>query len=141
MLSRAPVPSSLSPPLVDADPVPSFAQAPLAPTSPTRKSIRVRAPSSKFIDFIPIHMVEHFIGMTEEGGEPLRFTDACQDRRWLQAMVKEFNSIMKNLTWELVQPPVGIKPITSKWIYKIKPGSNPSSPPVYKAHIVELGNE
>jgi len=33
-------------------------------------------------------------------------------------------SIRKNQTWELVQLPKGKKPITSKWVYKIKNGTN-----------------
>jgi hypothetical protein len=33
-------------------------------------------------------------------------------------------SIRKNQTWELVQLPLGKKPITSKWVYKIKNGIN-----------------
>ena len=33
-------------------------------------------------------------------------------------MQKEFDALIKNGTWRLVDPPIGIKPIGFKWIYK-----------------------
>eukprot|EP00253_Pinus_taeda_P015320 PITA_15320 len=35
-------------------------------------------------------------------------------------MQKEYNSLIKNETWKLVDPPFGTKPIGCKWVYKNK---------------------
>jgi hypothetical protein len=35
-------------------------------------------------------------------------------------MQKEYDALIKNGTWRLVDPPIGIKPIGSKWVYKTK---------------------
>ena len=41
---------------------------------------------------------------------------------WQDAMDAEIHSMYKNGVWTLVDPPEGIKPIGSKWIYKRKRG-------------------
>lgn len=35
-------------------------------------------------------------------------------------MLKEYDSLIKNGNWRFVDPPIGIKPIVCKWVYKIK---------------------
>jgi hypothetical protein len=35
-------------------------------------------------------------------------------------MKKEYDALIKNGTWRLVDPPIGIEPIGSKWVYKTK---------------------
>ena len=35
-------------------------------------------------------------------------------------MKEEINSIKQNQTWELVNPPPGHRPITLKWVFKLK---------------------
>ena len=39
---------------------------------------------------------------------------------WKEAIKIEFDSILKNKTWELVDLPLGAKPIGYKWIFKRK---------------------
>ena len=39
---------------------------------------------------------------------------------WKDAMIKEYQSIMKNDVWDVVPRPEGKSLVTSKWIYKIK---------------------
>ena len=39
---------------------------------------------------------------------------------WKDAMMEEYQSIMKNDVWEMVLRPQGKSMVTSKWIYKIK---------------------
>ncbi|WVZ79350.1 LOW QUALITY PROTEIN: hypothetical protein U9M48_026940 [Paspalum notatum var. saurae] len=46
--------------------------------------------------------------------------EAEADARWRRAMEEEMASIEKNKMWELVDPPVGCKPIGLKWVYKVK---------------------
>ena len=35
-------------------------------------------------------------------------------------MKKEYNDLIKNVTWKLMDPPYGIEPIGSKWLFKNK---------------------
>jgi len=45
----------------------------------------------------------------------------CKDKiEWLHAMDSEFNSLLKNQTWDLVDPPKGANTVGSRWIYTIK---------------------
>ena len=39
---------------------------------------------------------------------------------WRDAMMEEYQTIMKNDVWDVVPRPEGKYVITSKWIYKIK---------------------
>ena len=39
---------------------------------------------------------------------------------WKDAMIEEYQSIMKNDVWDVVPRPEGKSVVTSKWIYKIK---------------------
>jgi hypothetical protein len=39
---------------------------------------------------------------------------------WWDAMIEEYNSIMKNDIWEIVLRPVGKLVIDSGWLYKVK---------------------
>jgi hypothetical protein len=52
--------------------------------------------------------------------EPTTFEEATNCNEWKDAMQKEYNALIKNGTWRLVDPSIGIKPIGTKWIYKTK---------------------
>ena len=52
--------------------------------------------------------------------DPLCFEDAHQQDIWKHAMNEEIKAILKNETWELVDPPNNHKPIGVKWVYKTK---------------------
>ncbi|GJU04409.1 retrotransposon protein, putative, ty1-copia subclass [Tanacetum coccineum] len=49
------------------------------------------------------------------------------------------DSLRKNKTWELVDPPAGQKLVSSKWLYKIKEGIKGVQKPRYKARLVARG--
>ena len=38
--------------------------------------------------------------------------------RW--AMLEEMKAIEENETWELIDPPLGCRPVGLKWVYKVK---------------------
>ena len=52
--------------------------------------------------------------------EPPTFALAKRDRNWRRAMLEEMKAIEKNKTWELINPPLGCRPIGLKWVYKVK---------------------
>ncbi|GAU33196.1 hypothetical protein TSUD_206550 [Trifolium subterraneum] len=70
--------------------------------------------------------------------EPVNWHEALSDPNWKNAMNEEIKSIEKNNTWRLVDLPAQKKPITVKWIFKIK--RNPDGGIVkHKARLVARG--
>jgi hypothetical protein len=52
--------------------------------------------------------------------EPSSFQEEVQDPTWVDAMVEEYDSIVKNSAWEIVRRPVDKSVVGSRWIYKGK---------------------
>jgi hypothetical protein len=52
--------------------------------------------------------------------EPTCFEEAIQKKEWVDAMTKEYQSIIKNDVWEVVPKPNNKDVVSSKWIYKMK---------------------
>jgi hypothetical protein len=52
--------------------------------------------------------------------EPSYYEEASSHPVWRDAMMEEYQSIMKNDVWDIVPRPEGKFAVTSKWIYKIK---------------------
>eukprot|EP00253_Pinus_taeda_P014908 PITA_14908 len=52
--------------------------------------------------------------------EPTSFKEAPSHDKWKEAMQKEYDALIKNGTWKLVDPPLVTKPIGCKWVYKNK---------------------
>ena len=48
------------------------------------------------------------------------FVLAERDRNWRRAMLEEMKAIKENETWQLIDPPPGCRPISLKWVYKVK---------------------
>ena len=53
-------------------------------------------------------------------------------------MAEEIAALERTGTWDLVSPPSGARPITCKWVYKIKTHSD-GSLARYKARLVARG--
>jgi hypothetical protein len=53
-------------------------------------------------------------------------------------MAEEIATLERTGTWDLVSPPLGVCPITCKWVYKIKIRSD-GSLERYKARLVARG--
>jgi hypothetical protein len=70
--------------------------------------------------------------------EPPTFDEAAKDKVWKDAMIEEYESILKNDVWEVVPRPQGKSVVTSKWIYKIKHAAD-SSVEKFKAQFVARG--
>ena len=57
--------------------------------------------------------------------DPISYNKAIFDknsRNWQSAIKVEMESMYSNHIWELVEPPVNVKPISCKWVYKRKRG-------------------
>jgi hypothetical protein len=73
--------------------------------------------------------------------EPMTYTEAMMDpdsEEWQSAMRSEIDSMSENQVWNLVDPPDGVRPIESKWIYKKKKDMD-GNVHVYKARLVTKG--
>ena len=56
-------------------------------------------------------------------GEPRTFKEILNSTdglMWKEAIKSEIASILHNHTWELVDLPLGCKPLSSKWVFKRK---------------------
>lgn len=58
--------------------------------------------------------------------------------KWLAAMKEEYQSLLDNQTWTLVDLPKGRKPIRNKWVYKVKRNAD-GSIERFKARLVAKG--
>ena len=56
--------------------------------------------------------------------EPSFAAQALQIPYWKQAVDDEYNSHMRNNTWQLVQLPTGRVLIGSKWVFRVKYNSD-----------------
>ena len=52
--------------------------------------------------------------------EPSSFEEVVQKPTWVDSMVEEYDSIVRNNAWEIVPRPVGKSVVGSRWIYKVK---------------------
>ena len=52
--------------------------------------------------------------------EPTSYEEVVQKKECVEAMMEEYQSIMKNDVWDIVPKPKGKSVVSSKWIYKIK---------------------
>jgi hypothetical protein len=70
--------------------------------------------------------------------EPVNYDQAKEHEEWRNTVNDEYDSLMKNQTWELVELPENKVPIGSKWLYKSKFKAD-SSIDKYKARLVAKG--
>ena len=70
--------------------------------------------------------------------EPTSHITAMEHLLWRQAMNDEFQTLLKNKTWYLVPPHVGLKVIDCKWVFKLKQKSD-GSIDRYKACMIAKG--
>jgi hypothetical protein len=71
-------------------------------------------------------------------GKPCTFAEAEQEEAWRAAMRNEVDSIEQNQTWELIDLPQGHRPITLKWVFKLKKGET-GEVVKHKARLVARG--
>lgn len=52
--------------------------------------------------------------------EPSSFEEAVQQPVWVDAMVEEYDSIVRNSVWDVVPRPEKKSVVSSRWLYKVK---------------------
>ena len=52
--------------------------------------------------------------------EPTCFEEAIKQKEWVDAMVEDYQSIIKNDVWEVVSRSKDKSMVSSKWIFKTK---------------------
>ncbi|WVZ97949.1 hypothetical protein U9M48_043445 [Paspalum notatum var. saurae] len=72
--------------------------------------------------------------------EPLSYRDAILYPEWQLAMAEEIAALERTGMWDLVPSPSHVRPITCKWVYKVKTRSD-GSLERYKARLVARGFE
>ncbi|KAI3501210.1 hypothetical protein L1887_29073 [Cichorium endivia] len=112
------------------------------PSPPTESHARHRRQPAWMNDY---HVGEEMFDEEEAGfamysvmDDPVTYDEACKEKKWVEAMKAEISSIEKNHTWELVDPPAGIRPIGVKWVYKTKINEL-GNVDKYKARLVVKG--
>ena len=70
--------------------------------------------------------------------EPYYVEESAQEPTWVDAMVEEYDSIVRNSAWEIVPRPVGKSVVGSRWIYKVKQAAD-GSVEKYKARFFSRG--
>jgi hypothetical protein len=70
--------------------------------------------------------------------EPRCFEEAIQKKEWTDAMIEEYQSIIKNDVWEIVPRPKSKDVVSSKWLFKIKHAAD-GSIGKYKERFVTRG--
>jgi predicted alpha/beta hydrolase family esterase len=73
---------------------------------------------------------------TEDPPTYAEAVDRPDSDKWLEAMRSEIQSMYDNTIWNLVAPPIGVKLIANKWVFKRKTGID-GNMIVYKARLVE----
>jgi hypothetical protein len=70
--------------------------------------------------------------------EPNFFEEDTKEKEWVDAMIEEYQSIIKNNVWEILPISNSKDVVSSKWIYKIKHVVN-GNIEKYKASFVARG--
>jgi hypothetical protein len=84
-----------------------------------RQAVRESKPPERFCNYIMM------VGSIRES-EPSTFEEATHKQVWRDAMMEEYNSIMKNDVWEIVPRTEGKLVVTSSWLYRLKYVANGS---------------
>ena len=93
-------------------------------TPELRRSSRPHVPVVRYgIDEYADVTIQHTAYQVSQVVEPLTYDQAKQSpqsKEWLAAADSEYQSLIENRTWDLVELPPNRKPIGSKWVFKAK---------------------
>jgi hypothetical protein len=63
---------------------------------------------------------EKFSLIANDFTEPSTYKEAVKHKEWHWAMIEEYQAVIDNNTWKLVDCPPSVQPIGCKWVYRIK---------------------
>ncbi|KAJ0590430.1 putative RNA-directed DNA polymerase [Helianthus annuus] len=98
--------------------------------------VRLRSLEELYDETEEIQLDPHELLLAEE--EPRNYKEASSDRKWIEAMKAELDSINKNNTWSLTELPRDHKAIGLKWVFKTKKDAN-GNIVRHKARLVAKG--
>lgn len=84
-------------------------------------------------------LVQQALLAAQDIGEPATFKQAMsshESAEWLKAANEEYQSILENKTWELVDLPAGRKALTGKWVFRKKLNLDGSMAQVKARYVV-----
>lgn len=83
----------------------------------------------------PSYLKHYEIYLATNAEIPMSYKECIKDPLWKKAILEETESIIKNNTWEVVNPKEAYKKeiITARWLQKIKDNG------IYKARLVARG--
>ncbi|GAA0145388.1 transmembrane signal receptor [Lithospermum erythrorhizon] len=87
-------------------------------------------------EYSTVH-VKYLANLSQEH-EPYSFKQAQNSDQRITAMNQEIQALEKNKTWEVVDLPLGVKPIGCKWVFRIK-RKHDGTIDKYKARLVVKG--
>jgi hypothetical protein len=105
-----------------------------------RDAKRHATPKGTFRENRPPQRFSSYVALMSSiiDSKPFSFEEAAGQQVWKDAIMEEYQSIMKNDVWDIVLRPEGKSMVTSKWIYKIKHVAD-GSIEKYKARFVTRG--
>ncbi|RVW18959.1 Retrovirus-related Pol polyprotein from transposon RE1 [Vitis vinifera] len=109
------------------------------PTYEPELSTKVKYPMSNYVSNHRLsESNKSFVNQLSTIAIPNSVQEALADPRWKAAMNEEMKSLQKNETWELVECPLGKKPVGCRWIYTVKYKAD-GSIERFKARLVAKG--
>lgn len=103
-----------------------------------RRSQRVSTKPAYLEDYILLCEIESERLLMIVNEEPWDYDEASRLKVWVDACKNEITSIEENKTWDLVDLPIGAKPIGLKWVFKVKRNAD-GSINKFKARLVAKG--
>lgn len=99
-----------------------------SPRSERQRKAPIRYGFDEYADTATQHLAsQHTAYHISQIEEPTTIEEAMksnQSEEWRQALNQEYESLMENDTWDLVELPPDRKAINCKWVFKAKQGSN-----------------
>jgi len=69
---------------------------------------------------------QNFLASLTKVVEPKFYHEPVQNPLWRTAIAEEIKALEANRTWVIVDLPLGINPISCKWVYRVKCNSEGS---------------